>query len=224
MVVRQIRYTLGLAHDRWRRRHDPIKFARSIGVTIGDGCRLVSLSPVTFGSEPYLVKLGNHVTVTGGVRFVTHDGGVWIFRQEFPDIELFKPIVVGDNVFIGANAIVLPGVTIGRDCVIGAGSVVSKSIPPGTIAAGCPARPLKTKEEYWNSIVLHATYTRTLTKAEKRRILTERLMTPSESLTIDQQFLNLALPEIDLSLMHSDIRTDANETSDLHELSSNVTT
>jgi acetyltransferase-like isoleucine patch superfamily enzyme len=55
-----------------------------------------------------------------------------------------KPIVIEDCVWIGANAIILPGVTIGRGSVIGAGSVVTKDVPPMSIAAGNPARVLKT--------------------------------------------------------------------------------
>ncbi len=223
MPLNNIKAAIGFAHDRWRMRRDPIEYARSIGVTIGNECRLVSLSHVTFGSEPYLVRLGDHVTVTGGVRFVTHDGGVWIFRKQFPDIELFQPIVVEDNVFIGANSIILPGVTIERDCVIGAGSVVTKAIPAGTVAVGCPARPIKTKEDYWKSIVLHATYTRALPKAEKRQLLTERLTSSNNSLKADQQLLNTALPEINLPANQPETSAATKESIEIPVLSSDGT-
>ena len=67
--------------DFYSARRDPVKYARSLGVKIGNDVRLISIKSGsgTFGSEPYLVVIGNHVTVTGGVRFVTHDGGVWVF-------------------------------------------------------------------------------------------------------------------------------------------------
>lgn len=58
-------------------------------------------------------------------------------------IEFTKPIIIGDNVWIGGGAIVLPGVTIGKNCVIGAGSVVTKDIPNDVVAAGNPCRIIR---------------------------------------------------------------------------------
>lgn len=60
---------------------------------------------------------------------------------------IVKPVVIGDNVWIGANSIVLPGVTIGNGSVIGAGSVVTKNIPPMVLAGGNPAKVIKTADE-----------------------------------------------------------------------------
>lgn len=57
-----------------------------------------------------------------------------------------KPIVIGNDVWIGARVIVLPGVTIGDGCIIGAGAVVTKSIPPYSIAGGSPARVIKSRK------------------------------------------------------------------------------
>jgi len=62
-----------------------------------------------FGSEPYLVRLGDHVSITAGVKFISHDGGVWVFRDRFPELDVFGPITVGSNVFIGINALIMPG-------------------------------------------------------------------------------------------------------------------
>ena len=55
------------------------------------------------------------VAITSGVSFMTHDGGVWGFRREHPDVDVFGPIVVGDNAFSGVGAILVPGVTIGSN-------------------------------------------------------------------------------------------------------------
>lgn len=126
------------------RRVDPIKHARRIGVQLGEGCRLINVS---FGSEPWLIKLGNHVSVSD-TRFVTHDGGVWVFREKHPAIDYVAPIVVGNNAFIGSGTIVLPGVTIGDNVVIGAGSVVTRNIPSNCVVAGIPARAIRSLEEY----------------------------------------------------------------------------
>ncbi|MEZ7002244.1 sugar O-acetyltransferase [Streptomyces sp. AD55] len=59
-------------------------------------------------------------------------------------LEAARPIVIGDNVWIGGGAIVLPGVTIGDDSVVGAGAVVTKDVPPGVVAVGNPARTVRT--------------------------------------------------------------------------------
>jgi acetyltransferase-like isoleucine patch superfamily enzyme len=149
-------------------RADPVRFARDLGVRVGDDCRLLGVTRETFGSEPYLIKLGDHVTVTAGVHFVTHDGGVWVFRREFPDLDVFGRIEVGNNVFIGIGSIILPGVRIGDDCVIGAGSVVKHDIPSRTVAAGVPARPIRTLAEYRDRTLPHASHIRDLPETEKR--------------------------------------------------------
>lgn len=130
-------------------RRDPVGFARSIGVRVGQDCRLLGLTPTTFGSEPYLITIGDHVTVTAGVRFITHDGGAWVFRREQPDIDVVEPITIEDNVFVGLGATLMPGVTIGRDSVVAAGALVTKDVPPRSIAGGVPARVLCTIDEYW---------------------------------------------------------------------------
>ncbi len=148
---------------------NPEGFARSQGVSIGTNCRL--LGKIEFGSEPYLVKIGNHVTITNGVRFITHDGGVWIFREEHPDIDVIAPIVIGNNVFIGLGALIMPGVTVGDNTVIGAGAIVTKDIPANCVAVGVPARPIKDIDEYFSQVKKKAIYIRSLNYQEKKRLL-----------------------------------------------------
>jgi acetyltransferase-like isoleucine patch superfamily enzyme len=157
----------------WHIHRNPVAYARSIGVQVGENCHFVNLQPNTFGSEPWMIKLGDHVEITSGVRFITHDGGMWVFRDKYPDIDILAPILVGNNVFIGMNAILLPGVTIGDDCVIGAGAVVSRDVPSGTVAAGVPARPIKTIEAYWEGCRERAFHIRSRSLEEKRKILTQ---------------------------------------------------
>ena len=153
---------------------DPVGFARSLGVRVGENCRILANPDGCFGSEPYLVTLGDHVTVTNHVSFVTHDGGVWVFREEEPDIEVFGPIKVGNNVFIGFGVTIMPGVTIGDNCIIGAGAVVTRNVPSGQVAVGVPARCIKTVEEYWKSIQGKATRIRSLPPDKKREYLEDR--------------------------------------------------
>jgi acetyltransferase-like isoleucine patch superfamily enzyme len=127
-----------------------IEIARKKGVQIGDNCRLYSAN---FGSEPYLITIGNHVTVTSGVQFITHDGGVWVFREnELPNADIVGGITIEDNCFIGTNAIILPNIKIGRNSIVAAGSVVTKSIPPNSIVGGVPASLIKTTDQYFHDI------------------------------------------------------------------------
>jgi acetyltransferase-like isoleucine patch superfamily enzyme len=144
---------------------DPIAYAKSQGVKIGKNCRLIN---VKFGSEPYLITLGDHVSATE-TRFITHDGGVWVFRDKEPDIDVLSPIKVGNNVFLGLGVIVMPGVAIGDNVVIGAGAVVVKDIPSNTVAVGVPAKPIKTIAEYRESIGNNIFTTKSLSLAEKRK-------------------------------------------------------
>lgn len=123
-------------------------YLRRIGFRHGAGCRFIRPTRATFGAEPYMVRLGDRVTVTEGVRFITHDGGVAVLRGRYPELDLLGPIAVGSNVFLGMNTLVLPGAAVGDDCVIGAGSVVTGALPPRGVYAGVPARRLKDLDEY----------------------------------------------------------------------------
>ncbi|MDT7725567.1 MAG: hypothetical protein QOI21_2143 [Actinomycetota bacterium] len=135
-------------HRQYLIKRDPIDFARRIGVTVGAGCWFPGFQAGTFGSEPYLVTLGQRVLVSSGVQFVTHEGGVWLFRSEIPGIDVVAPITVGDDVVLGIRTIVLPGVSIGSRVIVGAGSVVTKNVPDGVVVAGVPARVLCDIDEY----------------------------------------------------------------------------
>lgn len=111
------------------------KFARHSGVKIGKDCNIQTRA---FGTEPYLIEIGNHVQITDGVKFLTHGAG-WILRNEMPNFDSFGRITIGSNVYIGNNSLLLQGVSIGNDVIVGAGSVVTKSVPEGWIVAGNPA-------------------------------------------------------------------------------------
>jgi acetyltransferase-like isoleucine patch superfamily enzyme len=160
------------------RRIDPISYARSIGVKVGQNCRLID---VDFGSEPWLIVLGDHVSASD-VSFVTHDGGVWIFRDEFPDIDVLAPIRIGNNVFIGSRTLILPGVTVGNDVVIGAGSVVTRNLPAGQVYAGVPARRLSSIVDYREKVIAQSVGTKGMSAKQKRDAMAAR-STPDETVT-----------------------------------------
>lgn len=131
-----------------RKNQDPVKYARAIGVSVGKNCRLLSAN---FGTEPYLISLGSHVSISGGVEFITHEGGHWVlvgldeaYRASFG----YGRIVVKDNVYIGANVTILRSVTIGENTIVGAGALVTKSLEPNSVYAGVPARRICSLEDW----------------------------------------------------------------------------
>jgi acetyltransferase-like isoleucine patch superfamily enzyme len=114
-----------------------IRGLRQQGVRIGERC---IVSTTNFSTEPYLVEIGNHVAISVGCQFVTHDAAIWVFRDANPDMDVFGPIKVGDNTYFGTNCTILPNSTIGSNCIIGSGTVVRGNIPDGSVVLGNPAR------------------------------------------------------------------------------------
>ncbi len=131
-------------------------YSKYYGVNFGDNVRIISKP--SFGSEPYLITIGDNVTITDGVKFLTHDGGVGLFRDEYKDINIFSKIIIGSNVFLGANSTILPGVCIGDNVIVGAGSVVTKDVTSNVVVAGVPAKQIRTIEEYKKNCLNKAIY------------------------------------------------------------------
>lgn len=95
-------------------------------------------------SHCWLIKIGNDVTLAPRVHILAHDASM----QRATGYTYIAPVTIGNNVFIGAGSILLPGVTIGDNVVIGAGSVVSKDIPSDSVAVGVPAQRVKSYQEF----------------------------------------------------------------------------
>ena len=108
---------------------------RRSGVAVGEGCRIYTNS---FSTEPWLVRIGNRVGISGGVKFLTHDGAACLIRASRPRAQSLGAIEVGDDVFIGENAMILPGAVIGSGSIIGPGSVVRGVIPENSLVIGNP--------------------------------------------------------------------------------------
>lgn len=145
----------------------PEKYARYIGVTIGKGC---DIQDINFGSEPYLIEIGNNVQITKGVKIFTHGGG-WVFRKEFPDLDTFGKVIIKNNVYIGNNTLIMPGVTLGNNVIVGAGSVVTKSVPDNTVVAGNPARIISDIETTKKNLLLFNAGTKQMNYETKKKNL-----------------------------------------------------
>jgi len=102
---------------------------RRKGAKIGENVRLLGRLD---GLNPHLVTIGNSCVIGATSALLTHCA-----------IRGARPVVIEDEVWIGYGALILPGVTVGTQSVIGAGAVVTKDVPPRTIVAGNPARVLR---------------------------------------------------------------------------------
>jgi acetyltransferase-like isoleucine patch superfamily enzyme len=108
-------------------------------VVIGDHTRIglhnTIIGPVTIGSH---VNLAQGITVTG----LNHNFESTDKRIDEQGVSTLQ-VTIGDDIWIGANAAIMPGVTIGNHCVVAAGAVVTKDVPPHSLVAGVPAKIIK---------------------------------------------------------------------------------
>ncbi|MET4159255.1 sugar O-acetyltransferase [Agromyces sp. PvR057] len=135
--------------------------ARLMGKPVDESVTLFPPFTADFGKN---ISLGRRVFINSGCRFqdqggisigddclIGHNAVIATLQHDFHPRRrgdlIPSPVVIERNVWLGANVTILPGVTIGEDAVIGAGSVVTRNIPAGTIAVGSPARVVRTIDE-----------------------------------------------------------------------------
>lgn len=129
----------------WLTKRPTVQRLRSWGAIVGEDVELIN---VTCGQkDATCLKIGNHVTLTG-VMILTHDASPQRFLGN--GINRIGRVVIGDNVFIGRQTILLPNTKIGNNVIVGAGSIVTKNIPDNVVAAGNPARVICSIEDWVN--------------------------------------------------------------------------
>ena len=127
-----------------------ISYLRSKGVEIGEGTVFYApQSAVIDETRPYMITIGKNVHFTNNITILTHDFGWGVIKGISGEVlGSCAPVVIGDNVFIGANTTILKGVTIGENVVIGANSLLCKDVPPNCVVAGNPLRVCSSIDAY----------------------------------------------------------------------------
>ncbi|CAA7390386.1 acyltransferase [Chryseobacterium fistulae] len=125
-----------------------LKICIKKGLKVGKDVRFVEVPQ--FGTEPFLIEIGDETTFSNNVRFINHDGGynALHFFKKYEDVRAFGRIKIGKQCLIGADTTIMLGVEMEDNCVLGAGSILTTSMPKGTVYAGVPARFVCTIEEY----------------------------------------------------------------------------
>lgn len=144
------------------------KLAAKAGVVFGDDNSFASC--FWSSAEPYLIKIGSNCQITADVKIFTH-GGSKVARTVYPKFDCFGKVEIGNNVYIGNNSLIMPGVTIGNDVLVAAGSVVCQSVPSGVVVGGNPAHVICTVKEYIARNKPYNLDTKGLSRREKKRIL-----------------------------------------------------
>lgn len=129
-----------------------IEYLRSHGVHIGDNTIIYAPRHTSIDvQKPHLISIGKNCKITSGVHILAHDYSIDVPRQVFGEfIGGTAPVTIGDNCFIGVNAVIMKGTNIGNNCIVGAGSIVSGGVyPDGSIIAGNPARVISTVEKFF---------------------------------------------------------------------------
>ena len=125
------------------RGEQPLQKFISRGLKVGKN--LTKMSGVIIDpSHCWHIEIGDDVILAPNVHILAHDAST----KPFLNHTRIANVKIGNRVFIGAAAIILPGVTIGDDVVIGAGSVVSKDIPNNSLAVGSPAKVICSLDTY----------------------------------------------------------------------------
>lgn len=113
-------------------------YLRSAGVELGTGGFVSPFAQIDVRRGQVVVE--DDVTITAGTRILSHSA---VENTIHPDREPRSRTVIRENVFIGVNSVVLPGVEIGKNAIVGAGSVVTDDVEADTVVAGNPAEKIK---------------------------------------------------------------------------------
>lgn len=144
--IYMIKFGLGLVNN-----EEFVKKLKCAGIKIGEGTYFFEPASTKIDTtRPYLLEIGSYTKITRGVVILTHDYSLSVLRRVYGEfIGEGAKTIIGDNVFIGINSIILMGTHIGNNVIIGAGSVVKGNIPDNVVVAGNPAKIICTLDEHY---------------------------------------------------------------------------
>ena len=123
---------------------------RKKGVRVGEGTTFFTGARNIDVTRPYLVEIGRNCIFTYGVQVLTRGFDWAVLREIYGEMLCFSgKVILENNVFIGVNAVILKGVEIGRNTIVGAGSVVTHDISANCVAAGNPCEVIMSIDEYY---------------------------------------------------------------------------
>lgn len=126
------------------------EYLRKKGISIGSGTHICAGSATIDFTRPSLVSIGDNCYINENFTLLTHDYVTKVFLHLYGEfINSSGRVTIGNNVSFGRNVTVLKGVTIGDNCFIGAGSIVTKDIPPNSVAVGIPCKRIMSIDEYY---------------------------------------------------------------------------
>lgn len=136
--------------SRWISPYTYNKLLQAQGVDVGSHTRFFGMNSVIVDTQrPWMLKIGDYCKITGGCVILCHDYSRSVLRRKYHIIiGEAKQTIIGNNVFLGVNTIVLMGSNIGNNVIVGAGSVVSGIIPDNVVIAGNPAKIVRTLDEH----------------------------------------------------------------------------
>ena len=128
-----------------------VDYLRSTGCSVGNNVFFQSPQTACIDiTRPLLVTIGGNCTILENFLLLTHDNITKCFGNVYHDfLPSSGPVTIGNNVYFARNCTVLKNVTIGDNCIIGFGTVVTKDIPANSVAVGAPARVICTLDEYY---------------------------------------------------------------------------
>ncbi len=155
------------------------KYLCKMGAIIGRGTRF-NCKTNAFGTEPWLISIGEDCLIATDVHFITHDGAIKVLNTlgSFGNSQMDKmgSIRIGNNVYIGMGAYIMPNVVIGDNCIIGARAIVTKDIPSNSVAVGVPAKVIETIDDYYHHCKDTVLDLSAMTESEKKEFLVHKYM------------------------------------------------
>lgn len=138
---------------RWgvRSNQNFITYLRRQGVKVGENVNFRYPEHAVIDlNRPSLIEIGNNVDINDNFTIMTHDFGTYVLRNLYHDfVASSGRVIIGNNIYFGRDVTVLKGVTIGDNCIIGLGSIVTRDIPSNSVAVGVPCRVVCSIEDYY---------------------------------------------------------------------------